>query len=444
MSQITITARATIRWKVVLRSLARVLCLVILFLSAALLIPPFTGQQGRLYDFCQEWTSARNYFTGHPIYMEYARSIEVHLGLQVDTPFKYNAHPPASVLLVLPAGLLDYRLAYLLWAVISMCCLAIALWGILRQRGEQITTGAGLVFLILLVGGNALRHHIVQGQLNLVLLLIIVGAWAADRKGRPGTSGMLIGLAGAIKLFPAFLVVYFVARCRWRSVWAAAASFASVNLAAATLFGLDSFVAYLTEVMPSVSRYRDTWENASVWGFWSRLFDGSYGQVVPLWRAPTIASLLAILSCIAVTAWTVRAVSRVSRRDTSDLAFSLCVIAMLIVSPITWDHYSVLLILPLIIAWQAERESPIARGILATILVLLLTISPYWIWHARGLGSTDVRLVPFPAEPVYVLTIISYPFYALLGFYLLVLKRLRMPDAVSACGVEGSSDCARH
>jgi hypothetical protein len=42
------------------------------------------------------------------------------------------------------------------------------------------------------------RQQFSQGQLNAVLLLLITGAWAAERSARPGLAGVLLAVATAV------------------------------------------------------------------------------------------------------------------------------------------------------------------------------------------------------------------------------------------------------
>src|SRR4051812_26868986 len=76
-------------------------------------------------DFFQDWASARNYLDGLPIYTNHQVTIPRYVG-PVD-PICYsnqvNAHPPTSVLLLLPVARLDYRPALLVWNLTSLAML---------------------------------------------------------------------------------------------------------------------------------------------------------------------------------------------------------------------------------------------------------------------------------------------------------------------------------
>src|SRR3954462_15183831 len=80
-------------------------------LQMPFLIAGFWPPKEIVSDFFQDWASARNLLSGLPIYTEHTVTIPRYVG-QVD-PICYsnliNAHPPTSVLLLLPVAWLDYR-----------------------------------------------------------------------------------------------------------------------------------------------------------------------------------------------------------------------------------------------------------------------------------------------------------------------------------------------
>src|SRR5271166_4993459 len=82
-------------------------------------------------DFTQEWASARNYFTGMPIYENQGKTLFHYLGYvnpKGEDMLDLNAHPPASVLLCLPFAALDYSTAFLLWNLLSLAALVASIY----------------------------------------------------------------------------------------------------------------------------------------------------------------------------------------------------------------------------------------------------------------------------------------------------------------------------
>ena len=376
------------------------------------------------------------------MYLDFGQSLEIHLGGSASPTFRYNAHPPAAVLIALPFGLLDYPSAYVAWSAVSLVCLGISLWLLVGPGRDRQSGRAGICLLTLVVSGNSLTHQIVQGQLNLLLLALIVGAWWADRKDWPAISGALIGVAAAVKLFPAFLIVFHLAQRRWRAVWGSAIAFLLVNASGCLVLGFEAYRDYFWRVAPDVAKFRDTWPNSSLLGFWSKLFDGVSGHVVPLSPSPAIAQALTALSCLAVLASSVWAVPRIAPASGSDfapgsnrdLAFGLCCTGMLLASPITWDHAFLLLVPAFWFAWQACRGQFATRVLIVVLATVLLWVNPVTVWRLAVPDQFGATGHPRLADPACVLTFVSFQFYALLGIYLLILAQLARPVWASRQG----------
>lgn len=396
-----------------------------------------------LHDFVQEWTSGRNFFEGKPIYLSLAESIPYYFG-EGSRPglMDVNAHPPASVLLVLPLTLFDYTTAYLAWNILSLGLLVYSVWLIMRPAGLGFTPWLMVPVATLLITSNALAQQINQGQLNLVLLALITGAWAAQREGRLEWSGALIGIAAAIKIFPAFLALSFLVFRQGRALAAAAAAFVLVNGVTALVLGWETYVVYFQEVLPQVDRYRDFWMNASLAGFWSKLFSAESGHVVPLVRNPLLAKAAIAVSSLLVIGLTAHKMVRARTRTERDQAFAVSVVAMLLVSPITWDHYLLLLTLPLAIFWKHAGARSGQKALLFALTVVLTFINPAWIWNAVIPGDGELVVgpdfTPSVGQPFHTLTVLSYPFYGLLA--LLALGWIMRPPAESTGEEEGAAE----
>lgn len=398
-------------------------------------------------DFFQDWASARNLFNDLRIYTHHRDTIERYFGLavagegkegDVNVLFDYNAHPPPSVLLALPLTGLPFADAALVWNLATLALFALSLW--LVARGLRIGFAAWSVFplVAMLLICNPFRMHILQGQLSIILVVLVTGAWAAERTGRPGLAGALLGAATAFKLFPGFLVVYFAWQKQWRVVAAAAVSFAVLTGVTMAVLGVGAYRDYVNHVLPSLDKFRSSWINASVVGWWFKLFDPyEYGdpgwpmKVAPLWRAWAIARVGALASCLAVVAvlaWATRGVRTPAERDQ---AFGLAVTAMLLVAPVTWDHTLLLLLVPLAVLWVRLPATPGAH-----VLFFVLVIA-FWMPHLRLLDAVIPggmeQGVATPADSLGLLAIQCYALLALFVWQVRMLRASQRGEEMTAC-----------
>ena len=370
-------------------------------------------------DFFQEYASARNHFEGLPVYASHWLTMKRYLGWEPApswTVIGVNAHPPSSVLLAFPLVRLDFPDAFLAWNILSLAALGVSLW--LLARGLNISLKRWVVFPVITLSllCNPLLEQLRQGQLNLALLLLITGVWGADRSERTRTAGILLGLAAAIKLFPGFLIVYFLARRRWgASAWAVA-TFLAVTVLTIAVLGADAYRDYFKDVLPVVQSFRGGWDNSSLIGYWTRLFDTNPNRarylwpMQALWEYPTFAWAASAISIACVTSASVWAMRR---RVDCDLSFALALTAMLLVTPIVWEHYFLVLTPSLVIAWCKLPPMLLTRGLIAAV-VFALWLPPHVVWRLIGLGH---RL----AGPLDAIGLLSYQFYALVALFLLLV-----------------------
>ena len=173
--------------------------------------------RGRVNHFYQDWASARNYRVGLPIYTRHSASIRDTSGSR-PTPSKTSIHAnsPTSVLLISPFGRLAYPDAVFTWSLISLAAFFASL--VILAAACPCPGPSSCRYWPCCLLPSFVREPLrgpahpgpgFPGHFDL-------GTGAI---GPAGAAGLLLGLAAAIKLFPAYLAVYFAARRRWRPCW---------------------------------------------------------------------------------------------------------------------------------------------------------------------------------------------------------------------------------
>jgi hypothetical protein len=406
--------------------------IMVAFVACMVQVRPFVKNlrppAGIIHDFYQEWASARNYFNGLPIYAPQEETAMRYVGFDPKLSkfpiIEYNAHPPTSVLLALPLAHLDYQDAFLVWSVLSLLALAATVVLIARQLPGAVTVWSILPLAALLLWCNGFRQQMNQGQLNVVLLLLLTGVWAADRSARPALAGTLLGAATAIKLFPGFLFAYFLARRQWRALAAGAVSLVVLTLLTVAVLGPECYRDYVTIALPSVGKYRVVWPNLSLTDFWHKLFNAEGSHVIPLWQNPPLAWAATFIADAIVTVLTVWCIVHSCSLRQRDLAFALTMMAMLLVSPIAWDHYFTLLFLALFLLWVWLPPSGVLRWAFWPLLIALC-LQPLFYWQLAFPGITLLNWHERIASPRHVLTVLSVQTYLLVGLFLVTLVELR-------------------
>lgn len=280
--------------------------------------------------------------------------------------------------------------------------------------------------LFLLCG--PVQSQIIQGQWNFLLLSLLLATYFFDLKNKPWLSGISLGIAAALKLTPIFLVLWFLFDRKWKSLFAFILSFVLCNLLAIIVFGLPDAMDYLFRVLPEVSKFEGYPGNISWNGFMGKLFFPIHAELLPpLILAPALGKALALLLQIVFTSfWVV--LFFLPMPEKRERLFLLGIVIMLLVSPITWDHYLVLALPALAFSWRDLRQHPMLN------IFFLITL----VFFSVCLGDLQLLLKqskPLDAfyGPIYSVTLFSIPTYALFILLMMLLHPIfRKPEIPQA------------
>ena len=154
--------------------------------------------------------------------------------------FKYF---PASAVLAIPIGALPLPVARGVWFAALLGALIAVLWLSVRTLPER-RKPVGVLLAVLIVGlGKYYAKELVIGQIDLLLVLVVISAMLALKAGHETRAGWLVALAVMVKPYALILVPWLVARGRTQSVVTVAPAMAAAFLLPATTYGLAGSVA---------------------------------------------------------------------------------------------------------------------------------------------------------------------------------------------------------
>ncbi|MEU7044750.1 glycosyltransferase 87 family protein [Streptomyces varsoviensis] len=222
------------------------------------------------------------------------------------------------------------------------------------------------------------RHTLDQGQVNLLLGAVVLGALAALRTA--AGRGAAVGLAAAVKLTPAFGGLYFLATRQWRAaVWAVAAAVAAT--AAAWRIAPRESAEYWTTLVSDTRRIGPLWSvrNQSLRGALSRFLghDAAAGSLV-WWPVLALVTALAAYALLRAA----------RRRDFLGILITAELYGLLL-SPISWSHHWIWCLPAMIwLVHGAGRGRPFSRVVLAAWLLASATrLVPLLIRWEDGLHA---------------------------------------------------------
>ncbi|MFI5167550.1 MAG: glycosyltransferase family 87 protein [Thermoanaerobaculales bacterium] len=298
-------------------------------------------------------------------------------------------YPALLAFLVAPIAWLPESAARLTWFGVGHFCLIAA--GVLLWRRLGSDRVAAIAVGTVWALGGTVAENLVLGQVNPLLLLALVGSWAVAWQAR-SRGAALIGVATAIKIWPAVLVVGDALARRWREV--------AVSVAvAAMLLGVPWAFVALRLPEPHAPPRAGFWigtpslVNCSVPAVVLRLLEPPVDRepLPPNWvvgsdpgrlSLPALHGVISVGAAAVVLAGGLWALARNARartlreEDQTLLAAALVALA-LAAAPVAWYHYQ-LLNFPGITVLAARRLR--ARRIAAMALlggVVLLATWPH-------------------------------------------------------------------
>ena len=404
--------------------------LVSLLMPIAALFPPVVFGK----DFVQEYVLARAVRDHSDAYLPVRTLADRYLppiaqeggSFTLPTP-----HPPPVGLLVFPVGLLDYQTAAITWFVLEIVFLVAAIWLLARNAEPRWSVVSCAVAALILVGWAPVYWELFFGQLMVLLLLLLAGARLALKSQRPLVAGLLVGLAILMKTIPWPFVILFAIRREWRAFFGASGTAVLGYAATAAVLGPGQVIDYFTRVAPEVSRlYEASGVNLSAWVLGRRLFEGTprgaFGGFDITAPALAVSPLAATLVSAALPLGLFVIACVWSRRYSLDAAFGLMTCVAILVSPIAWAHYLVLLCVPTayVVEWLIQHRFPVWETRVGLALAALFAV-PYEGWETAATllgGQTPVQGIPtvLPPAPA-LLTLMPTLALALLACFIALL-----------------------
>ena len=245
----------------------------------------------------------------------------------------------------------------------------IVLWVVctilLARQADAINRWYALIIVALVATFAPLLQGMIIGQVHLIILASCLVASALVQRARPGSeylAGAALAFGAYIKYFPAFLVLYYLLRGRWRVPVGAAVAAVVLGAAQVLVVGPNLFFEAFRSSEQSVQ-----------------------GQVRSIWAMAIPGGLaIAVLVFVGFVTGMLYAQRRGGGDEQVGVGWALC--TMLLISPLVWWFYLTWL-LPAFVACltmalrsrrrlsDIRRWGPLAPLALAYLLVLVRMVS---------------------------------------------------------------------
>jgi hypothetical protein len=265
------------------------------------------------FDFLAYHQAAARLLEGHPLYdMSYTQT----------GGFGLFYYPPTFAPFLLPFGALSPTTATWSWIALSIGAFLVGVVAMPVSRTVKWAT-------ILLAGWSFPFVYAVKlGQVGPILFCLFALGWRW--LDRPIPFGIVGALGAAVKLQPGLVLVWALMTMRLRAVVAGGVTLIGLAVLTTMLAGPASWTDFLT-LIRTVSDPIRTAHN-----FTPGAIAFAAGS------SPELAGLIQLASTVGVVVLLLISI----RWATDEASYMIAVIASQLVSPIVWDHYALLLLLP--------------------------------------------------------------------------------------------------
>ncbi len=268
-------------------------------------------------------------------------------------------YSPPFTLLAVPFGLLPEPFDVLAWigAILAAFGVGVALLPVSRDVRWLVVLLAGLSWPFV--------YAIKLGQVGPILFLCFAVGWRW--MDRPVRLGLAIAVGTAVKLQPGILFVWAGLTGRWRAIGVGLVALVAAAAVATAVGGSDAWRAWLT-ILRSISAPIVTPHNFT---------PGAIAYQLGVDEGPaTLIQGVNTLLVVGLLIWA-------SLRMSPVVGYLTAVTASQLLSPVLWDHYALLLLLPT--AWLLERRQwwalaiPLVTAIFAVGLPPVVYPVAFWV-----------------------------------------------------------------
>ncbi|MCI0430046.1 MAG: glycosyltransferase 87 family protein [Rhodospirillales bacterium] len=256
-------------------------------------------------------------------------------------------YPPLVAAIAAPASGLDFVLFKAGLLTLTLAALAGAILLSARAWAPRLLAPTPLLILLAAISASwPMTTQLIALNLQPLVLLAIVIAICAAQSDRPALAGAALALAGAVKLTPAVLVLYWLATRRFAcAAWFLIASAALILLGLA-LAGAPAHLAWIGRMQELAQAIVPTAHNRSLASLFYGLVHGFETELqgLPISPMPAWVKVALIIMTLAGAAFCLIGAQRSRRHSAADAAgqTALLLVAML-GTPLAWSHYFLVL-----------------------------------------------------------------------------------------------------
>ena len=189
-------------------------------------------------------------------------------------------YPPLLAQLLMPfIATLGERLTAILWFCLNIACIIGTIQIMRRYTAPQHHIWLWLFPIIF----TPFIHTLDLGQVTVIMMFIFMLIWHEWHHNRKIVAGMWLALLCWFKVYPAFVVIYFIIKRDWRVIYGVVIAGVGLGLGQVVVSGLDTLVESFQVLFTLFDEGQNDglFKNSSLIGFTARMFT-EHPMIIPL------------------------------------------------------------------------------------------------------------------------------------------------------------------
>lgn len=297
-------------------------------------------QEDALFDYIAYYNAAQRLNDGLPIYTSINAS-------------KTYLYPPLLAQAIAP---LEATISFIetatVWIIFNIICLLVAT--IFMALQIKKSWKHYLIWLMPLIFLPILETY-TYGQLVPIMLLLLISTMIAYKNGYPMLAGGLLAIATWLKIYPIYIIAYFLLHREWRIVISAFVVGITLLLLQIGISGIELIEIYFTDTLVNLATHGQSFNifrNHSIFGFTHRLFVDNQ-TIAKLLQWGIAGGMLITMLFTSQLSW------KKNLRDLSpeefDLEYGMLIVFMLLMGSTLFSTSMLPIILPIAIALKYAK-----------------------------------------------------------------------------------------
>ena len=371
-------------------------------------------------DLSQDYFASYNLLNNESIYSNNnIQNILNNMKLKPTYPNFSNYHPPFISILYIPFTFFSYHTSFLMINFLTITFSMLFCYILTKKHKIHFLTLVVLFFF-----PNYYFATVSMGNINWLIFLIIAIIWYIEyypinQKNLLYSDtliGFLISLATFIKIFPSILILYFFLQKRKNILISFTISSVLLLILTFSIINTDDIILYYTKISKEdLIIYAPFFGNISIIVISIVLFGWQYPlldflELNPYFNRPELTFPTYIIGCIIILLLNILTSIKYNKNH-NELIFSLWLVSMLLLSPVSWLSLGTILFIPLILIWKYDKINRLFV-FLSYILISLNYSSIFHTFSPNGKYAPPNLLILLPPLTIiFIYFMIIYTIY---------------------------------